>query len=160
MDPAHLRAQADSLDGEAIELARGGDVRAGVAKAAEAIRLRQLADAVEALDRTHLHPSRRVSTLSKVDPPVNVSRGAAISAAKTKANTRWQQRLQERGLSIPGWVDTQPAKSRPSVEQARSWVKPKGKGGRAIPAAWAARLATQFADPDLTQADAWPCGIR
>ncbi len=49
MDPSHLRAQADSLDGEAIELARRGDVVKGLLRAAEAMRLRELADGVERL---------------------------------------------------------------------------------------------------------------
>lgn len=159
MTPADFRRLADQADAESLQLALKGDFFKAADKALEAERLRYTADQLEArLKRTHLHPPGQVSTLPKVEA-IERSRGAAISAAKTTANTLFQQHLKDRGLSIPEWVASK-GKGGPSVEQARSWCKPKGKGGRAVPAAWANKLAREFGDPRLTQPESWPAGIR
>jgi hypothetical protein len=92
------------------------------------------------------------------DVEVTVSRGAAISAARTKAPTRLQQLIQERGMSLPELWEAL-GRPRPALETLKAWVKP-GKGGRKIPRRWAARLAQVLDAPDLLTDDAWPRGIR
>jgi hypothetical protein len=103
-----------------------------------------------------LSPVPNSSTVGDVE--VTVSRGAAISAARTKAPTRLQQLIQERGMSLPELWEALP-RPRPALETLKAWVKP-GSGGRKIPRRWAQKLAQVLDAPDLLTDDAWPRGIR
>lgn len=145
------------MEAEAIQLALKGKPLEGADLAMQALHLRRLADEVR--KRTHLPKRRKVGTLLAVDAIATPSRGANISAAKTVNPWPWQKALQTRGLSIPEWVLAK-GKKGPRLETARSWVKAKGRGGRAIPALWAERLAEEFEDPALLLPESWPCGIR
>lgn len=110
-------------------------------------------------ERPRLTPSAQKDTLGDMEGPLTTTRGAAISAGRTKNPTRFQELLQARGLSLPEWHETLPQKTRPSLDVAKSWVK-RGKSGRPVPHAWAAKLAADFDDPTLLLPESWPHGIR
>lgn len=92
------------------------------------------------------------------DVEASLSRGAAISAGRTKAPTRMQQLMQERGLSLPELWEALPT-PRPALETLKAWTKP-GAGGRKVPRKWAQKLAKYFGDASLLDDDSWPRGIR
>lgn len=102
-----------------------------------------------------LQQSDEMGTIGTMDKTT----GAAVSAAKTKHPTLFQQRLHERGLSLPGWAATK-KKFELEIERAKSWVKKPGKGGRPVPRVWADMIAGEFDDPGLADPKNWPNGIR
>lgn len=113
----------------------------------------------EARIETALDHAIRSGRISTVNSTVQPSRGGAISQGRSTLGTRFQAALHGAGLSVPDWVRSK-GRHAPSVEQVRSWSKPKDNGGRAIPRAWADAIAEEFDDPDLALPSSWPAGIR
>lgn len=147
-----LIAEARALRARALEARKRRDAEACAAALDEALLLEAVAE--------RLRGGAQVGTLgTQMDTAQVRSRGAAVSAARTNTRTRtpFQRCLHERGHSLPEWVATQKGLD---VEQAKSWVKRKGHGGRAIPRAWADKLAKEFEEPALAHPDSWPSGIR
>lgn len=147
---AQLRADAEA----ALER---GDAKAAAVATNQALLRDEL---VELIRAGGLPAGSRVGTLgTDMDVAQVRSRGAAVSEAKTDKKTRtlFQRLLHDRKASLPEWVATQKGLD---VEVAKSWVKRKGHGGRAIPRSWADKLAKEFEEPRLSQPDSWPSGIR
>lgn len=147
---------ASQLDQLALEALRKGDaaLAARIARVAEELRAH-----VDDLERTHLRNRPDVRTLPHVEPATE-RRGARISQAKTKSPARLQELLQERGLSLRGWVMAKPKAKRPSVAAVTSWCRPRDREGRAIPRIWAEAFAAEFQAPELLDPASWPCGIQ
>lgn len=106
---------------------------------AQAGELRRLAEVHE---RSGLQHTGRKGTVGTHEMEGGISRGAQVSASKTRRLTPWTRALQARGLSPQEWARSQ---RKPSIEPetARAWVKQPKKGGRATPRAWADRIALE-----------------
>lgn len=128
---------------------------------AQASELRRLAEVHE---RSGLQPTGRKGTVGTQDMEGGISRGAQVSASKTRRLTAWTRALQARGLSPQEWARRQ---RKPPIEPetARAWVKRPGKGGRPCPRFWADRIAAEFVDADgrtevPATPESWPNGVR
>lgn len=155
MTPDDWQALADRARAAALKAARAGDVE-GAARESELEEMYRRV--LERLSRTHLRTQRKMRTLPHVEPAAD--RGANISRARTKTPSRLQALLQERGLSLRGWVTAMPKSRRPSVAAVTAWCRPRERAGRAIPALWAERFAEDLDAPELRDPASWPCGIQ
>lgn len=91
-------------------------------------------------------------------PPSRAAKISATKSARRKRDLPFQKALQLAGKSVKEWADEQ--KDPPlDDERARSWMKKPGRSGRAIPRAWADRIAKEF--PSVPAVDeSWPNGIK
>lgn len=91
-------------------------------------------------------------------PPSRAAKISATKSARRKRDLPFQKALQLAGKSVKEWADEQ--KDPPlDDERARSWMKKPGRSGRAIPRAWADRIAKEF--PSVPAIDeSWPNGIK
>lgn len=113
LHPSHLRALADSLDAEGVALARTGDVTKGLLKAAEAIRLREMAEGLEALTgkaRQRSISGMRVAEQVVAKVPESVKRGRARARRTSVA---------QEALYASGWAVTDLARH---LDEHRSTV--------------------------------------
>ena len=102
-----------------------------------------------------LHNNTESGTLGTQMSTVDVSWGAAIAKARRKAKWPFQRALDKAGKSLPEWARERGA----NVENAKSWLKQPGKGGRPVPRDWAKTIAKEF--PSVPAVDkSWPNGIR
>lgn len=154
---ARLRDEAARLREESAAALDRGDARAAAYALDRALLREEMARLLGE------RPSTEGAGVGTLGTPMQTaqprSRGAAVSEARTDKKTRtlFQRLLHERNASLPEWVATQKGLD---LEVAKSWVKRKGHGARAVPRAWADKLAKEFREPALSRPESWPAGIR
>lgn len=156
LTPEDLREKAAEKDRAGQAALEAGDARAAAVALHQANVLRLAASELERLGRNALPAPRKMRTIGTMEMPQVRSRGAAVSEAKTKDPTLFQEILAHHRSSLPEWAARQRDLSH---NTAQSWVK-RGKGGRPIPRRWADRLAAEFDDVRLADPANWPKGIR
>lgn len=162
-DPARiqrLRERAAKYDEEVLEALANLDMQAAKLATKRASACEQMADLLEQenAEAGTWTGTDDSGTVDEMEATQVSSRAASLSRAHTNPETRtlFQEALQRSGQSLPEWAAKQ---ANLSVNTAKSWVKPGG-GGRAIPEAWAKRIAREFKLPDLRKPESWPHGIR
>lgn len=150
MLPSDLRALADHLDQQALDLARDGRPTEGALRMVEALRLREMAAEAERL--TGGNKARKVRHMAQAAHAPTEGPTRTGPGRPRKSRHAFPAALEAKGLTVAEWARER--KLERSV--VRSWFADKPRDQRSVPLKEAEEIRRAYGVPF----SAWPKGVR